>query len=210
MRNLRPFERSFVLIAAVALFACDVAAQEPEAPVTAQKLLERGALPETIQRAEAEPDNFEAAFFAAQAASKMNDDGRAIAEYSRLRESDDASWQGIGESGALFTQGNLDGALQAATRAIEANGENPFAHYQLGLVVNRQENNERALEAFTRAIQLKPDFAYAHYYAGLAAQRLRETARMSEHFAIFLKLAPQAPERTAVAAIMRTMRPRWR
>jgi len=208
MKNLRHFDRSVVLIATLALFAGDVAAQEPEATSTAQKLLERGALPETLQRAEAEPGNVEATFFAAQAAAKMSDDGRAIAEYSRLRESADASWQAIGESGALFTQGNLDGALQAATRATEANGENPYAHYQLGLVVNRQENNERALEAFTRAIQLKPDFAYAHYYAGLAAQRLREIAKMSEHFAIFLKLAPEAPERTAVAAILRTMRPR--
>jgi tetratricopeptide (TPR) repeat protein len=104
----------------------------------------------------------------------------------------------------------MDGAMDAANRATAANGDNPYAHYQIGLVANRQGNHERALEAFSRALELKPDLAYAHYYAGSASQRLRQMAKMSEHFEIFLKLAPEAPERTAVAAILRTLRPRWR
>lgn len=209
MQRIRHFNRSVAVIAALTLFAVDGAAQEPGAPAqSAQKLVERGALHEAIERAHQEPGNLEATFFAAQAASKMNDSGRAAEEYSRLRQTEDESWRAIGESGALFAEGNMPGAMQAATRAIAANGDNPYAHYQLGLVANREGNNQRALDAFSRALELKPDLAYAHYYAGLAAQRLKQVARMSEHFEIFLKLAPQAPERTAVAALLRTLRPR--
>ena len=200
--NFRPLHRSFATLAAFLLFTGVAAAQE----VTVQALLERGALEEAVQRAEADRGNPEATYFAAQAATKMSNSGRAMEEYTRLRDTGDDSWKAIGESGALLTEGNLDGALQAAERAVAANGDNAYAHYQVGAVAIRQENYERAAEEFRRAVELKPDLAYAHYYAGLAQQRLKNIARMSEHFEAFMKLAPEAPERTAVAAILRTLR----
>ncbi len=63
-----------------------------------------------------------------------------------------------------------------------------------------------AIAALTRAIELKPDFAYAHYYAALANQRARQLPKAAEHFDAFLRLAPDAPERQAVQAIMRTLK----
>ena len=207
MKKFRHFNRSFVVVAAFAVCAAEVAAQD-QPTLSVQKLIERGALDEAVQRAEGERDNSESTFFAAEALAKMNNNARAAEEYSRLRETGDDSWKAIGESGVLLTNGDLDGAMEAANRAAAANGDNPYAHYQIGLVASRQGNYARALEAFSRALELKSDLAYAHYYAGVASQRVKEMARMSEHFAIFLKLAPEAPERTAVAAILRTMRPR--
>ena len=62
------------------------------------------------------------------------------------------------------------------------------------------------MAAFTRAIELKPDFAYAHYYAALAYQRQRQLSKTAEHFDAFLRLAPDAPERSAVLAILRTIK----
>lgn len=200
--DFRHLHRSFATLAVFSLLTGAAAAQE----MTVQALLERGALEEAVQRAEGERGNPEATFFAAQAATKMSDSGRAMEEYTRLRETGDDSWKAIGESGALLTEGNLDGAMQAAERAVGANGENAYAHYQVGTVAIRQENYERAADEFRRAVELKSDLAYAHYYAGLAQQRLKNIARMSEHFEAFMKLAPQAPERTAVAAILRTLR----
>ena len=196
-------KRSLVLLAAGVLFAGEVRAQQ----VSVQSLLERGALEEAVQRAERERDNPESTYLAAQAFARMNESGRAVDEYSRLRETGDDSWKAIGESGALLTEGNIDGAMQAAERAVAANGDNPYAHYQAGVVANRQSNFAKAAEEFGRAVSLKSDFAYAHYYAGLAHQRLKNVARMSEHFEAFMRLAPEAPERTAVAAILRTLRP---
>ncbi|HUE87421.1 MAG TPA: tetratricopeptide repeat protein [Vicinamibacterales bacterium] len=206
MMNFRHFNRSLVVVAAFAVCAVEAAAQDP--PLSVQKLLERGALDEAVQRAEGERDNPESTYLAAQAFTKMSNNERAAEEFSRLRETGDESWKAIGESGVLLTNGDADGAMEAASRAVAANGDNPYGHYQIGLVASRQGNYDRALEAFSRAVELKPDLAYAHYYAGIASQRLKQMARMSEHFEIFLKLAPEAPERTAVAAILRTLRPR--
>jgi tetratricopeptide (TPR) repeat protein len=201
--KFRHLNWSLTVLAATLAFTVEARAQQS----SVQALLERGALDEAVQRAEGERGNAESTFFAALAAARLNDSGRAVAQYTHLRDTGDDSWKAIGESGALLTQGNADGAMQAAERAVAANGGNAFAHYQLGAVANRQGNNERAAAAFGRAVELKPDFAYAHYYAGLANQRLKNIARMSEHFEAFMRLAPEAPERNAVAAILRTMRP---
>jgi tetratricopeptide (TPR) repeat protein len=175
--------------------------------VSVQQLLERGALDEAVQRAERERDNPESTYLAAQALTKMDQGGRANEEYARLRDTGDESWKAIGESGALLLEGNVPAAMDAAARAVSANADNPYAHYQVGIVASRQNDFERAAEAFGRSVQLKPDFAYGHYYAGLASQRLKQTPQMSKHLEAFMRLAPEAPERVAVAAILRTLRP---
>lgn len=176
--------------------------------LSVQKLLERGSLDEAVQKAEGERDNPESTYLAAQAFSKMNSPDRAGAQYSRLRENGDDAWRAIGESGALLVEGNAGAALSAADRAVAASGDNPYAFYQLGAAASRQNNFQKAAEAFGRAAELKPDFAYAHYYAGLAHQRTKNTAQMSAHLEAFLRLAPDAPERSGVAAMLRTLRPR--
>jgi tetratricopeptide (TPR) repeat protein len=173
-----------------------------------QKLLERGALDEAVQRANGERGNPESTYLAAQALIKMNNDGGAGEQYAQLRGMRDADWKAIGESGSALMGGNMDDATDAANRAIAANGDNPFAHYQAGLVASRKNDFDRAAAEFGRSTELKPDFAYGHYYAGLANQKLRQNSRMSQHFEAFLRLAPDAPERAAVAAVLRTFRPR--
>jgi tetratricopeptide (TPR) repeat protein len=173
---------------------------------TVQKLLERGSLQEAVERAQSEGGNPESTFLAAQAFIKMDNSGGAEERYSRLREEGDESWKAVGKSGAKLLAGDLGGALEAANHAIAANGDNAYAHYQVGVVTMRQNNFERALEAFDRALQLKSDLAYAHYYAGQAAQRLKQTPKMAEHFTLFVRLAPEAPERQTVQAILRTLR----
>ena len=191
-----------VVLFATALVPLPAAAQEN----SVQRLLERGALQEAVDRAGAEGDNVESVYLAAQALAKMDNNGGAEERYNRLRESGDGAWKAIGDSGVKLLGGDLNGAMEAANRAVSANGDNPFAHYQLGLVAARQNNYERATEAFTRTTELRPDFAYAHYYAGQSAQRLKQTAKMADHFRYFLKFAPDAPERQAVQSILRSLR----
>jgi tetratricopeptide (TPR) repeat protein len=173
--------------------------------VSVQKLLERGALSEAVERAGAEGGNPESTYLAAQALLKMNNNGAADQRYAQLRDGGDESWKAIGESGVKLLAGDQGGAMEAANRAVAANGDNPYAHYQLGIAATRQNNYQRALEAFTRATELKPDFAYAHYYAGQAAQRMKQTAKMAEHFTVFVRLAPDAPEKQAVQSILRSL-----
>jgi tetratricopeptide (TPR) repeat protein len=202
--RIRHFHRSLAALAVCGLFVAEVGAQQ----ITVQSLIERGALDEAVQRAEGERDNVESTYLAAQAFTKMDQPGRAAEEYARLRDAGDDSWKAIGESGALLSEGNMDGAMAAAERAVQVNGENPYAHYQVATVASRQGNFNRAAEEFTRAAQLKPDLAYAHYYAGLAYQRVKNVPKMSEHFEAFMRLAPDAPERAAGATRLRPLRPR--
>jgi tetratricopeptide (TPR) repeat protein len=193
---------SFVIAATFAFIPTIATAQA----VSVQKLLERGALEEAIERAETERDNDESTYLAAQAFIKMENTGRAAEQYSRLRDRGDESWKAIGESGAALIENNFPAAMAAAERAVAVNGDNAYAHYQVGLVASRQNNFQRAAEAFGRSVVLKPDFAYGHYYAGLANSRIRRIPKMSEHLETFMRLAPDAPERPAIAAILRTLR----
>jgi tetratricopeptide (TPR) repeat protein len=188
------------------LLATAAPAQGQDASV--QALLERGALNEAIQKAQGEGGNPESTYLAAQAFAKLDNNDGARGQYARLRDGDAADWKAIGESGDALVGGDLDGARAAAGRAVAANGDNPYAHYQAGLVANRQGRFQDAAESFGRAAEIKPDLAYAHYYAGIASQRIKAMARMSEHLETFVRLAPEAPERGTVQAILRTLRPR--
>jgi len=188
-----------LILAATALIA-------GAAQTSVQKLLERGSLQEAVEQAQSEGGNPESTFLAAQALLKMDNNGGAEERYSRLREEGDEAWKAIGEAGAKLLAGDTDGAMEAANHATAANGDNAYAHYQVGLVAMRQNNFQRALEAFERALQLKSDLAYAHYYAGQAAQRVKQIPKMAEHFTLFVRLAPDAPEKQTVQAILRTLR----
>jgi tetratricopeptide (TPR) repeat protein len=205
MPAIRHFVRSLAIVS-LALSASTVLIAHTQ-QVSVQQLLERGALDEAVQRAQSERDNPESTFLAAQAFTKLEQNGRATEEYARLRDTGDESWKAIGESGAQLLEGNMPAAMDAAVRAVHANGDNAYAHYQVGIVASRQSDFQRAAEAFGRSVELKPDLAYGHYYAGLASQRLKQTAQMSRHLEAFMRLAPEAPERAAVSAILRTLRP---
>ena len=203
MPRVHEFDRSLSLVGIVVLLAVALAADEQN---SVQKLLERGSLQEAVERAQSEGGNPESTYLAAQALTKMDNNGGAEERYSRLREDGDESWKAIGESGAKLLASDLGGAMEAANHAVAANGDNPYAHYQVGLVAMKQNNFQRALEGFHRALELKSDLAYAHYYAGQAAQRLKQTPKMAEHFTLFVRLAPDAPEKQTVQAILRSLR----
>jgi tetratricopeptide (TPR) repeat protein len=208
MASARHLSRSVALaaglVAALASSVTDGRAQQ----ASVQSLFERGALNEAVQRAESDRGNPESTYLAAQAFAKMDNNDRARGEYARLREGEGGDWKAIGESGEALVAGDLDAARAAATRAVDANGNNPYAHYQAGLVANRQNRFQDAAGAGERTTEIKPDLAYGHYYAGIALQRVKQMAKMTEHLERFLQLAPEAPERGTVTAILRTLRPR--
>lgn len=131
------------------------------------------------------------------------DAARAAAE--PLASSGDETWQLIGRSLTALASGDNDGARGGAQQAVERNGESPWTHFQLGFVAYRQNDWAAAANECERATQLNGDLAYAHYFAGLAFQRQRQSAKAAEHLNTFLRLAPDAPERQAILAIVRTL-----
>jgi tetratricopeptide (TPR) repeat protein len=190
------------LTAALAVYGSSVASAEQKPEV--QRLFQSGHYEQAVAAAgEGDPAS---TFIAAQALLKLQQSERAGAEMARLRASDNQGWRLIGESGEALIANDGPRAVDLARRAIEADGGNPFAHYQLGLAASKASDWGSAVAGFSRSLELKPDFAYAHYYAALANQRQRQLPKAAEHFDAFLRLAPDAPERSAVLAIMRTLK----
>ena len=193
--------RSFLALAALWLSVAPAAADQK---AEVQRLFQSGAYE---QAAEAARDGDPAStYVAAQAMIKAERSDRAAAEFARLRASGNDSWRLVGESGEALLAGDAGRAVELARNAADADGNNAFAQYQLGLAASRANDWGAAEAAFARALQLKGDFAYAHYYKALVHQRLRQLPRAAEHFDAFLRLAPDAPERSAVQAIMRTLK----
>jgi tetratricopeptide (TPR) repeat protein len=190
------------LAAGIGIYTSAVAAAEQRPEV--QRLFQSGAYEKAVDAArDADPAS---TYLAAQALIKLDRNEQAVAEMTRLRASENTAWRLVGESGEALIANDAGRALDLARRAIEADGGNPFAHYQLGLAAAKANDWATAVAAFTRAIEVKPDLAYAHYYAALAYQRQRQLSKTAEHFDAFLRLAPDAPERSAVLAILRTIK----
>ena len=144
-------------------------------------------------------------YLAAQALLKLNRMDEVAAEFARLKGNGPA-WSLVGESGEALAANDAGRATELARKATAADGNNPSAFYQLGLATSKGSDWGGATAAFNQALALKPDLAYAHYYAALAAQRQRQLPKAGEHFEAFLRLAPEAPERQAVQAIMRSLK----
>lgn len=185
---------------AMSVTGSSLLAQKPEV----QRLFQSGSYEQAVQAAQdADPAS---TYLAAQSLMKLDRNDQANAQLAKLRGSDQAGWKLVGESGEAMLANDAGRAVDLARRAVEADGGNAFAQYQLGLAAAKASDWGTASAALTKAIELKPDFAYAHYYAALAYQRQRQLPKTAEHFDAFLRLAPDAPERSAVIAILRTIK----
>jgi tetratricopeptide (TPR) repeat protein len=194
--------RSLWAVAAVLAWSGSAIAAEQKPEV--QRLFQSGSYEQAVEAArDGDPAT---TYLAAQSLVKMDRADQAAAQMSRLKASDQPGWRLIGESGEALLANDAGRATELARRAIEADGGNPFAHYQLGLAASKANDWGTAVQGFTKAVEAKPDFAYAHYYAALAYQRQRQLSKTAEHFDAFLRLAPDAPERSAVVAILRTIK----
>jgi tetratricopeptide (TPR) repeat protein len=146
-----------------------------------------------------------ASYLEAQRLLRADQPDGARAAIAPVVASGDETWQLIGRSTSALIDGDIDGARAQAQQAVERNGDSPWTHYQLGFVAYRQNDWETAANESARATELNNDLPYAHYFAGLAFQKQRNSAKAAEHLHAFLRLAPDAPERQAVSAIVRTL-----
>ena len=197
----------FAVIAALAVWnlpgssvVVSAAEQKPEV----QRLFQSGDYEQAVEAArESDPAS---TYLAAQALLKLDRTDQAVSEFTRLRASDQPVWRMIAESGEALAVNDTGRAIELGRRATDTDGDNPFAFYQLGLSASKAGDWGTAAVAFSETVGLKPDFAYAHYYAALASQRQRQLSKAAQHFEAFLRLAPEAPERQAVQAIMRSLK----
>ncbi|MEJ1158189.1 adenylate/guanylate cyclase domain-containing protein [Prosthecomicrobium sp. N25] len=88
----------------------------------------------------------------------------------------------------------LDEALATATRAIQLDERNPYAHYALGIAELFRGATDKGLAAARRAVALNPSFALGYFVLGMAelqSGRALEGAHALEHG---LRLSPFDPQ----------------
>jgi len=196
---------SMIVVVVAVLTASVTVAQEPS---EAQRAFEAGRYQQVVDAAGAGADPA-VLFLGALSAQKLNATDRANAFLDQLAQRPDTdAWHYVGLSAKQLLAGDDEAALDSARRATAADGALPEASYALGLVLIKRQDWGGAAAAFDRAWMQNPSFAYAHYYAGLSHNRASRPDLMAARFERFLKLAPDAPERTEVQQIMRTVRGR--
>jgi tetratricopeptide (TPR) repeat protein len=199
MRAVRhaKWSAAFILLASVGLGADEQSLQQ---------LYESGQDEAVVERAgEGRASSPEDTYLAALAYLRMERRDNAESEFRRLAERDDV-WRAVGKSALATLDHNADEAVAGARQAAESAPDNLFAQFQLGRAESLANDWGAASRAFGRAAEIRPDFAYAHYNAGLAYQKNRNPGRASDYYNAFVKLAPDAPERPGVLAILRAMR----
>jgi tetratricopeptide (TPR) repeat protein len=188
-------------------------AQNVQNPPSPQALFESGRYEQAVAAIAAAPNpsSPEAIYLAGQCHIRLNQQDVARAEFGKLvtvtePPSAPATWSLVGQSATALVDGNVPSAIAAARGAVDMAPEQFHPNYQLGLALSGAEQWAPAAGAFEKATMLDPAFAYAHYYAGLAYSKVRRVDQMAKHFEYFLRLAPEAPERPAVTALMGSVR----
>jgi tetratricopeptide (TPR) repeat protein len=171
-------------------------------------LYEAGRYQDVVSRVSAMPPDAASPrelWFAGQSYVSLGQQAEAQATFERLQTSGDDAWRATARLAAATVSGD-GAAIDAARGAAAAHPGHPFAQYQLGVALMRQGALADAAAALDRSAAADPTLAYAYYYAGLAYQKLNRPDVMANRFDTFLRLAPNAPQRPEVQAIMTTLR----
>ena len=158
---------------------------------------------QVVVRARSEPAQDVVTFYHRQAEARPTD-GRAryllgVAQletgaFDAARQSFEAARQ-LGFAGvdrelgrtALRLQ-QLDKAREFLSRATETEPDDPVAHYELGKVLEAQNDTAGAMREYERACQLAPTLAEAHYGLGVLAGRAGQAGDGYYHLGIAYKL----------------------
>ena len=177
--------------------------------VNLRQLFETGQYQAVVDNLSQRGDDPAAVYLAAQSHARLRQPMGVAALLEQLAaHAPTDPWHHVGRAAQFVVQGDLDAALASANQAVAAGAALPQAHYQLGIVLSGRQEFPAAAAAFDAAAQRDPSYAYAFYQAGLAYYRHQRIDVMAARFEAFLRTAPQAPERTQVESIMRTVRGR--
>ena len=194
-----------MLVTMMLLLPVAVLAQDP---AQIQRLYESGKFQQVVDSTtpDSPPDVL---YTTAQSQQKLGANDQAAQTFNRLAERPESDpWHFVGLSGRQLVEGNIDAGVASARQAVATAPDLPYAHFQLGLALARQQQWAEGAAAFDEATARQPTNAYAHYYGGMMYYRANRVDQMAVHFEQFLKLAPEAPERPEVLSIMRTLQRR--
>lgn len=145
-------------------------------------------------------------YIAGQSLARLDRPDEARESFRKLESGDENAWTFVGRSASAVVDGDFAAARENAQRAVDLDGGLFHAWYQLGIVKSLTGDFNGAFADLSRATEIDGGHAYAHYYAGVASNKARRIDEMARHFRAFVMLAPEAPERPQVEAILRTLR----
>ena len=99
-----------------------------------------------------------------------------------------SAWPPLNLAISLISVNRLDDAAARLHEALSYNAEFPQAHYELGLVLEKQGKFEQAIAPLQRATELDPLYAEPHYTLGKIYQRQGKRDEAQEEIEKFKKL----------------------
>ena len=93
----------------------------------------------------------------------------------------------------LFQKGDLAGAEQAFSQAVQLNPDNGQAHNNLGLVYYRQHRLALAATHFQLASELRPNDALPRSNLGMTLERAGRINQAVEHYRVASQIDPTQP-----------------
>lgn len=98
--------------------------------------------------------------------------------------------QQLTEAGKLYYQGNLNGAANYCTRAIELNSNNATAYSIRGVIYYKLNDFNSSLADFNKAIELNPSDYKNFYNRGLAYVKLSNYRQAAQDFSEAIRINP--------------------
>jgi TolB-like protein/Tfp pilus assembly protein PilF len=93
-------------------------------------------------------------------------------------------------------------AATLATRAVELDDSDPWAHLALGFVAFTRRRTDEAAEEFQRALDLNPNFAAAHGFLGCALAFDGRSDQAIDHIERAIRMSPHDPQNALLNAAL--------
>lgn len=104
------------------------------------------------------------------------------------REEQPSAWPPLNLAVSLISLNRLDEAVARLHEALSYNPKFPQAHYQLGLVLEKEGKFQEAIAPLQQAIGLEPSYPEPHYTLGRIYQRQGKREEAQEEIEKFKKL----------------------
>jgi tetratricopeptide (TPR) repeat protein len=104
-------------------------------------------------------------------------------------------WPDVNMATLLVKLGRFDGVENTLREALQFDPKFPRAHYQLGLLFEKQANNREAIEELQQAVHFDPTFDQPFYALGRIYQRTGEKQKAETAYEEFRRLKEAKAER---------------
>ena len=127
----------------------------------------------------------------------MGQFNEAIQSFTRAielnrKQKQPSGWPPLNLAVSLISLNRLDEAVARLHEALTYNPKFPQAHYQLGLVLEKERQFEEAIVSLQQAIELDPSFPEPHYALGRIYQRQGKRKEAQEQIEKFKKLRKES------------------